>query len=60
MKFLIDLNLDSYESPEEEQEACKEFIMDQLNMSASGVKILWMEDPNTKPNQEAVEMGVYQ
>lgn len=60
MKFLIDLNMDGYLSREEEQEACKEFILDQLDFSASYVKILWMEGLNAEPNQEAIEMGVYQ
>jgi len=44
MKFLIDLSMDGYESPKEEQEACKTFIEDQLDFTASSVKILWMED----------------
>ncbi len=40
MKFLIELNLDGYESPEEHEKACIEFIEDQLNMSASSIHIL--------------------
>lgn len=60
MKFLIDLNKDGYNSKEEEQEACKQFIMDQLDSTATYIKILWMQDLNAEPNQEAIEMGVYQ
>lgn len=36
--------MDGYESPEEEQKACRDFIEEQLDFSASSVKILWMED----------------
>lgn len=39
-KFLIELYLDGYETEEEMIEACKEFIVDQLNFTASSVKIL--------------------
>ena len=60
MKFLIDLNMDGYNSPEEEQQACKEFIEDQLDFTASSVKILWMEDLSAEVNLEAVLEGVYQ
>ena len=60
MKFLIDLNMDGYPSLKEEQEACKIFIEEQLDSSATYVKVLWMQDLNAKINQEAVEMGVYQ
>ena len=52
--------MDGYLSLKEEQEACKQFILDQLDFSASYVKILWMQDLNAEVNQEAVEMGVYQ
>ena len=60
MKFLIDLNMDGYSSLKDEQEACKQFIMDQLDSTATYIKILWMQDLNVEPNQEAIEMGVYQ
>jgi len=60
MKFLIELNLDGYESMEEEQDACIAFIKEQLENPASYVQLLWMQDLNAVPNQEAVEMGVYQ
>ena len=39
-KFIIELNMDGYETKEEEIEACAEFIEEQLNFSASSVKIL--------------------
>jgi hypothetical protein len=38
-KFIVDLWLDGYETEEEMEEACAEFIYEQLNMTASGVKI---------------------
>lgn len=60
MKFLIDLTLDGYESPEEEREACKVFIEEQLDFSASSVRILWTEDLNAEPNLEAIKQGIFQ
>jgi hypothetical protein len=39
-KFLIELFLDGYNSEDEMIEACKSFIEDSLNMSASSIKIL--------------------
>lgn len=39
-KFLIEVNMDGYDTEEEEIEACKEFIEEQLDFSASSVKIL--------------------
>jgi hypothetical protein len=52
--------MDGYPSLKEEQEACKIFIEEQLDSSATYVKVLWMQDLNAKINQEAVEMGVFQ
>ena len=44
-KFLIQLNMDGYETEEEELEACKSYIEEQLDFSASSVKILeWKYD----------------
>jgi len=43
-KFIVDLWLDGYETEEEMEEACEEFIYDQLNMTASSVKIQKIED----------------
>lgn len=60
MKFLIDLSMDGYDSEEEEKEACIAFIEEQLDFSASSVKILWAETPGVEINQAALEMGVYQ
>ena len=37
--FLVDLFLDGYDTKEEEEKACEEFIYDQLNFTASGVTI---------------------
>lgn len=44
MKMLIEIHLDGYNSEEEHLEACKEFVLEQLNMTASSIKILWVED----------------
>jgi hypothetical protein len=39
MKFIVDLWLDGYEMEEDMEEACFEFIYEQLNFSASSVEI---------------------
>jgi hypothetical protein len=44
MKILIELWIDGYETKKEMQEACLEFVHDQLNMTASSIKILWHEE----------------
>jgi len=38
-KFIVDLWLDGYEDEKEMEKACEEFIYEQLNMTASSVKI---------------------
>lgn len=38
-KFIVDLWMDGYDSEEEMEEACPEFIYEQLNFSASSVSI---------------------
>ena len=38
-KFIVDIWLDGYDSEEAMEEACEEFIYEQLNMTASSVKI---------------------
>lgn len=38
-KFIVDLWLDGYETEEEMEEACEVFIYNQLNFTASSVKI---------------------
>jgi hypothetical protein len=43
-KFLVDLWLDGYDTEEEMEEACAEFIYQQLNMTASSVKIEKIEE----------------
>lgn len=43
-RFLVDLWLDGYDSEEEMVEACEEFIYEQLNFSASYVKIQKLDD----------------
>lgn len=44
MKFLIELDMDGYETQKEMKDACIVFIEEQLDFSASSVKILWSED----------------
>lgn len=43
-KFIVELWLDGYESEEEMEKACAEFIYEQLNFSASDVKITKIDD----------------
>jgi hypothetical protein len=43
MKILIELWLDGYETEKEQEEACLEFVKEQLDMTASSVDILWYE-----------------
>lgn len=43
-KFIVDLWLDGYTTDEEMEKACEEFIYDQLNMTASSVKITRIKD----------------
>lgn len=43
-KFIVDLWIDGYETEEEMIEACEEFIYEQLNMTASSVKITKISD----------------
>jgi hypothetical protein len=38
-KFLVELWLDGYDDPEEMAKACEEFIDEQLNWTASSIKI---------------------
>ena len=40
MRILIDLYLDGYDSEEEMEEACTEYILESLDFSASSVKII--------------------
>jgi hypothetical protein len=42
--FVIDLELDGYDTEEEMIEACGVFIYDSLNMTASSVRILEVSD----------------
>jgi hypothetical protein len=42
-KFIVDLWLDGYDSEEEHAAACKEFIYESLNFSASSVKVTEMD-----------------
>lgn len=43
MKMLIELWLDGYETEEQRKEACIEYVEEQLNMTASSIKVLWVE-----------------
>ncbi len=45
-KFIVELCLDGYDTEEEMEEACEEFIYEQLNMTASSVKITKLENSN--------------
>jgi hypothetical protein len=39
MKFIVDLEMDGYETEEEHAKACEEFIKEQLDFSASSVTV---------------------
>ena len=43
-KFLVEIWLDGYDTEEETKKACAEFIYEQLNMTASSVKITPVDD----------------
>ena len=43
-KFIVDLWLDGYEDEKQRTDAEKEFIYEQLNMTASSVKIIELPD----------------
>jgi len=43
-KFIVDLYLDGYDTEEEMEAACEEFIYEQLNFSGSSVKVTKIED----------------
>jgi len=43
MKMLIEFYLDGYETEKEMKAACIEYVEEQLNMSASSIKVLWVE-----------------
>lgn len=43
-KFIVELWLDGYETKKEHDEACIEFIEEQLNMTASSVKVIQIEN----------------
>ncbi len=45
-KYIVELWLDGYATPEEAEAACDEFIYEQLNMTASSVKITKITDEN--------------
>lgn len=56
MRFLIDLNMDGYATEAEETEACRVFIEEQLDFSASSVKILGVKNVYTEAEYDkAVE-----
>lgn len=54
-RFVIDLWLDGYESEEEMKAACKEFLEDQLDFSASSVKVM-SEDDENYPRRKYAEL----
>ena len=43
-KFIVELWLDGYETEEEMEAACEEFIYEQLNFAASSVEITRIEN----------------
>lgn len=49
-KFIVDLWLDGYEDEAEMEKACEEFIYEQLNFTASSVKIEKLIERPIKPS----------
>ena len=45
-RFIVDLWLDGYDTEKEMIDACEEFIYEQLNFTASSVKIELIEEEN--------------
>ena len=43
-KYIVDLWLDGYDTEEEMEKACDEFIYDQLNFTASSVRVKRIEE----------------
>jgi len=43
-KFIVGLWMDGYDTEEEMEEACEEFIHEQLNFAASYVQIIKIEE----------------
>ena len=43
-KYIVDLWLDGYDTEEEMEKACDEFIYDQLNFAASSVRVKRIEE----------------
>lgn len=54
MKMLIEVYLDGYETEEQMNAACVEFVKDSLDGTASSVRILWKEG-DEKKNQNPTE-----
>ena len=46
-RYIVDLWLDGYETEEEVEEACDEFLYEQLNMTASSVTFRKINDSDT-------------
>jgi hypothetical protein len=44
-KFIVDLWLDGYDNEEDMKEACREFILESLDFSASSVKVEDYDEP---------------
>lgn len=49
-KFIVDLWLDGYDTEEEMEEACEEFINEALTFAASSVNIAKIEDEDNTPS----------
>jgi hypothetical protein len=47
-RFIVDLWLDGYDTEEETEKACAEFIYEQLNFAGSSVKITQIDEEDTE------------
>lgn len=53
-KFIVDLWMDGYDSEEEMEKACEEFIYEQLDFSASSVRVERIPDNPSPDAREGV------
>ncbi len=53
-KFIVEMWMDGYETEEEMKAACKEFMYEQLDFSASSVKITELPEEPKEPNGKEI------
>jgi hypothetical protein len=56
-RFIVDIWLDGYDTEEEMIDACEEFIYEQLNFSASNVKIEKIDEDWTMTDEQILNLA---